>query len=121
MSPTVEFKNLLSNQHNENCFDVTCEEVLQNIENIQLIDVRTPKEFKGELGHINGASLQVLDQLEESLKTLNKEITTVFVCRSGGRSTKATLLAKEIGFKDCFNMQGGMLAWNERGYEISRG
>ncbi len=124
MSPTiettVEFKDVLANQHQQDCFDVTCQEVLEHKESIQVVDVRTNTEFKGELGHIDGAILNTLDDLPTKLKDLDKSKTTVFVCRSGGRSTQATLLAKEKGFTSCFNMQGGMLAWNELGLEITK-
>ena len=87
------------------------------------IDVRRPDEFTGELGHIDGAQLFTLEtDLDGALQTLPKDKTYIFVCRSGGRSGRATELAMASGFKSVFNMEGGMLAWNAADYPvISRG
>jgi hydroxyacylglutathione hydrolase len=55
----------------------------------------------------------VLDDLAETLNTLPKDKTIVFVCRSGGRSAKATHLATQNGYTHVYNLKGGMLLWNE--------
>lgn len=85
----------------------------------RLIDVRTPEEFTGELGHIKGAELQTLGpQLEEFLKTAKKEDPIIFICRSGMRSAKATNDAIALGFKNVLNLEGGMMYWNSKGYQV---
>ena len=78
-----------------------------------IIDVRRPDEFDGELGHIPGAKLMVLDTLPDRIDEIPADKTIVFVCRSGGRSGKATEFAMEHGLEHVLNMKGGMLAWNE--------
>ena len=79
-----------------------------------LIDVRTPEEYEGELGHIEGARLITLgEELTEWLKKQDKSSKIIFICRSGGRSGKATEEAIDMGVKDSVNMIGGMLLWNE--------
>lgn len=80
---------------------------------VALIDVRGMDEYKGDLGHIPGAKLIVLDTLPARLFELPKDRPIVFVCRSGGRSARASALAKQNGFDQVFNLQGGMLLWNE--------
>ena len=87
-----------------------------------LIDVRRPDEFNGDLGHIEGAQFFTLEtDLEGALQRLPKDKTYIFVCRSGGRSGRATEMAVAAGFKSVFNMEGGMLAWNAADYPVSRG
>ncbi len=99
---------------------VTPKDVL-NLNDVTLIDVRMPDEYIGELGHIEHALLTTLGpELEAFLKTANKELTIIFVCRSGARSGKATANALALGFKHVYNMEGGMLAWNSLALPISK-
>lgn len=90
-------------------------------DSIQLVDVRRPDEFVGELGHIKGSQLMTLEtELETGLAKLDKTKPVVFICRSGVRSTKATFIAQALGFKECYNMQGGMIRWGALDYPIER-
>lgn len=95
-------------------------EVLQHrIGQIKLIDVRGSDEFNSELGHIRSAQLVTLgDQLDSCLKNFDKENEIVFVCRSGRRSGEATKQALKLGFKKVWNLEGGMLRWNELQYPV---
>lgn len=84
-----------------------------------IIDVRTQDEYVGELGHIKGSKLVTLGpELEEYLGTISKNLKVVFVCRSGARSARATQYALSIGFREAYNLQGGMIAWNESGKSV---
>jgi len=96
---------------------VTAEEVkkkIENKENILLLDVRTPGEFNGPLGHLKGATLIPLQILEDSVSTLEKykDKEVIVYCRSGNRSQGATRIMMANGFK-AVNMLGGMKAWNK--------
>ncbi len=99
--------------------EITCEDLHRALsesktKGVRLIDVRRPDEFTGELGHIAGSSLVTLGpDLEQWLTRADRSEEIVFICRSGGRSGQATLMAKEKGFQFAVNMQGGMLRWNE--------
>ena len=85
----------------------------------QLIDVRTEEEFVGELSHIKQSKLVSLGlTLDAFLDSLDKSEKVIFVCRSGGRSGKATEKALKAGFRNILNMQGGMLLWNEMKLEV---
>jgi rhodanese-related sulfurtransferase len=80
---------------------------------IQIIDVRTPEEYTGELGHIENARLVTLGpELETFLSLNDKNKPLIFVCRSGTRSGKATIAAMEVGFSEVYNLDGGMMKWN---------
>ncbi len=84
-----------------------------------LIDVRGADEFVGELGHIEGAKLVTLGpELETFIKGMDKSKEVLFICRSGGRSANATMFAKSQGFDKVFNMNGGMILWNQLGLAV---
>lgn len=81
-----------------------------------VLDVREPQEYIGELGHIAGSTLVPLGQLAERADELAayKAGPTVVVCRSGVRSTTAAAILEGLGFQQVYNMQGGMIDWNDR-------
>jgi len=104
--------------------EITSEELFESRKahpEVKMIDVRRPDEFTGELGHIEGASLCTLEtDLQNSLSALSPNDTYVFVCRSGGRSARATAYAMSLGMKNVFNMAGGMIDWNEKKLPTSK-
>ena len=75
----------------------------------QLIDVRTQEEYK--LGHINGAILHPVDEIESFNKDKNK--TYYIHCKSGNRSAKASKYLAEQGY-DVVNLEGGYKAYEEK-------
>ena len=82
-----------------------------------IIDVREEEEYNAELGHIDNSQLitlgEELSNWIEKNKAALKDKEVVFVCRSGGRSGRATEEALSHGFTRAYNMKGGMLNWNE--------
>lgn len=95
-------------------------QVFEQKDSIRLIDVRTPEEFSGEAGHIEGAELMTLGpQLSEFLKSGNRKERIVFVCRSGKRSAKATEESLSLGYEATYSMTGGMLEWVAQGLPTS--
>ncbi len=100
-------------------FDVEPQEVFEKRQAVKIIDVRGADEYHGELGHIDGSQLMTLDVLPQQITDLDKSETYVFVCRSGGRSSRAAAFAKSLGFDSVYNMRGGMILWNEMGLEIA--
>ena len=84
------------------------------LKDVILIDVRMHEEYIGELGHIEGATLITLGpELDNYMKTATKEANIIFICRSGARSGRATAAALDLGFKNIYNMEGGMIEWNK--------
>ena len=83
-------------------------------DSIQLLDVRTPQEFK--TGYIKGAILADWiddDDFRAKAAGLDKEKPVYVYCRSGGRSGDAAQWLTENGFKNVFNLEGGMTAWKK--------
>ncbi|MGZ8265024.1 MAG: MBL fold metallo-hydrolase [Burkholderiales bacterium] len=87
-----------------------------------ILDVREPQEYTGELGHIPGSTLVPLRELAERIGELqaHKGKQVVVVCRSGVRSTTAAAILEGLGFEHVFNLQGGMVDWNDRRLPIER-
>jgi len=79
--------------------------------NFVIIDVRTPQEFAEE--RIEGAiNLDYYaDTFKDELNKLDKNKTYLVYCRSGGRSGGTLDLMKELGFKEVYNILGGIIAW----------
>lgn len=82
-------------------------------EKVIILDVRTPEEFNN--GHIPGSELVPLQVLEGMSTDLEKEKSYLIVCRSGNRSQQAAEILTGKGFKNVYNMTGGMNEWT---YEI---
>jgi len=87
-------------------------------EDIVILDVRTPEEFKEE--HIEEAiNINCYDNdFEERINMLDKNKKYLVYCGSGGRSKNTAFLMEELGFKDINNMVGGFAAWEENGKPI---
>jgi rhodanese-related sulfurtransferase len=90
---------------------------LRSNPDVVLIDVREDYEFAA--GHIPEATLIPLGQLGSRLNEIPKDKTVVAVCRSGNRSGQATQLLRQAGF-DAHNMDGGMISWEQAGFDIQR-
>jgi len=77
-----------------------------------ILDVRQPWEYEKE--HITGAKLIPLPQLSEKIGELDPEMATIVNCAVGGRSRVAAQLLSGQGFKEVYNLKGGILAWKGR-------
>jgi rhodanese-related sulfurtransferase len=84
-------------------------------EKVNLVDVREPYEFAE--GYIEGGILVPLGKVQtmqvEDLEDM-KEEEVVLYCRSGRRSMIAAMMLDQLGFKDTYNLEGGILAWQEK-------
>ncbi|GEM_PF-253048 len=75
-----------------------------------VLDVRTPAEYAQ--GHIPGARLIPLDELEDRLGELPPRSARVLVtCAAGGRSAAACETLARHGWVDLLNLAGGMHRW----------
>ena len=85
---------------------------------IVTLDVRTPGEFNE--GHIEGA--QLIDfqsgNFENEIAALDKSKTYAVYCRSGNRSGQAVKVMREAGFKNLYNLNGGVIDWANAGLPL---
>ena len=111
----VQFSSATANPELPSVTDIMPDDLMKRAGEVHIIDVRQPDEYTGELGHIAGSRLIVLDTLPENIESLPKDEPIVFVCLSGGRSARAAGFAQANGFSHVFNMKGGMRLWNQLG------
>jgi len=79
-------------------------------DDVMILDVRQPKEY--EEGHIAGAKLIPLPELDSRLDEIDPKKPTVVYCAVGGRSRVAAQLLAGKGVADVINLSGGFKAWN---------
>ena len=91
-------------------------EVWRNAPGAQLVDVRTRAEWD-YVGRIPGAvEIEILSYpgnrpnpafVSELEGKVDKSVPVIFICRSGGRSHNAALLAKQAGYAAAYNVLEG--------------
>jgi rhodanese-related sulfurtransferase len=91
---------------------------LVKLEDVQLIDVRTPAEFAE--GHIENAKNIDFYSAKFDLKidALDKSKPVILYCKSGGRSAKCVSKLNLKGFKVIYELQGGINHWGFEGRQI---
>jgi rhodanese-related sulfurtransferase len=79
-----------------------------------LVDVRTESEFR--TGHIKGSkNLNLMSsQFSHQIQKLSKEEPLFLYCRSGNRSSTAAKQCVKMGFKEIYNLKGGLIFWGEK-------
>ncbi len=86
---------------------------------VQLVDVRTAQEF--ESGFIAGA--KNIDYYSENFigqfSAMAKDQPLYIYCKSGGRSEDAAAKLREAGFKQVYELEGGIMAWNNAGLKLA--
>jgi thioredoxin 1 len=87
------------------------ESSLKATKNVQLIDVRTPEEYSS--GHLTDAqNVNYYDtDFRDQLNLLDKSKPSFIYCKSGSRSASAMEIMEEVGFKEIYNLKGGIMAW----------
>ena len=80
-----------------------------------VIDVRTPDEYKE--GHIKSAVNIDWDgdHFDAQVDKLDKATPVYVYCYAGGRSSAAAKSLRKKGFKEVYDLDGGMAAWREAG------
>ena len=85
---------------------------LSQTQNVQLLDVRTPEEFKAD--HLDNAINNNILATDFGAKTqsLNKSKPLFVYCKAGSRSAKAAEKLAALGFAIIYNLDGGLMKWN---------
>ena len=94
----------------------------EQLSSFRIIDVRRTEEFNDQLGHIQNAKLCTINDtsFKNKLSSLDKSLQYLFVCRSGGRSSRAARIAQSLGLSHIYNLDGGMLAWDKCHLPVER-
>jgi Rhodanese-related sulfurtransferase len=86
-------------------------EMMQKEKDVIILDVRTPQEYQE--GHISNAiniPVQILGQQLDKLNNFKDKKILVY-CRSGNRSAIASQILDRAGFKNVYNLKGGLFEW----------
>jgi sulfur dioxygenase len=102
-------------------WEVPPEWVEEHLNDVRVLDVREPDEFKGPLGRIPGASPVPLGQLADVCADFAGDKPIVVVCRAGGRSAQASLILRKAGIDKVANLSGGMLRWRAQHHRVEGG
>jgi glyoxylase-like metal-dependent hydrolase (beta-lactamase superfamily II)/rhodanese-related sulfurtransferase len=96
--------------------------MLDSSEPLLLLDVREEKELTAELGHLEGIAHVPISSLTSQLNELEKfkDRKIITVCRSGARAYTAAQILTQAGFPNVQVLDGGMILWNQAGYQVSR-
>ena len=89
--------------------NMTVEELkakLDSNENIKLIDCREQGEW--DEGHIEQAEFMPLSNFAEEMDKLSDS--------DKEKTLQACMMLQGEGFENLFNLEGGILAWNDRNY-----
>ena len=88
--------------------------------NLVVIDVRTPQEYE-QVRLQNSILINYRDpNFKMEISKLDKNKTYIVHCRSGKRSGKACEIMQEMGFKEVYNVAGGILQWQEADLPVVR-
>lgn len=85
-----------------------------------ILDVRTPEEFAE--GHLDGAMMIdfYAEDFAEQLGALDPSVPYLLYCRSGNRSGQAAAIMADLGFADVADVDGGIIAWTDRGLPVTK-
>lgn len=96
--------------------------VRSRLEDIEVIDVRTPGEF--EAVHLPSSRNRPLgqfdDHLDEVRALLDDGRDVVLICRTGARAHRAQAMIAAAGIGDVPVVEGGVAAWTADGGEVVR-
>lgn len=91
---------------------------ISQIEDVQLVDVRTPEEYVE--GYIEGfQNINFFsDTFSQDIEELDKTKPVILYCRSGKRSANSAKILKEKGFVKIYDLGGGFTKWVSEGLEV---
>ncbi|MCJ7601762.1 MAG: rhodanese-like domain-containing protein [Desulfobulbaceae bacterium] len=91
-------------------------ELIEKQPDIVILDIRTPQELRE--GAIEGSTLVPFWAIMQNKLKLPKETPIILVCAVGGRSFAAGQMLVKYGYKEVYNVSGGLVAWKEAGLSV---
>lgn len=90
---------------------------------VEVIDVRTPEEFREvRAAIVRPVPMDTIDlqQLMQA-RQLPADQPMYFICHLGGRSGRTCMALVAAGYANVVNVEGGMEAWEAAGLPVERG
>ena len=95
-------------------------EQIENGKDIQILDVRTDREWTTGVVE-NSLLINIYDpEFQQKLEQLDKVKPVILICRSGQRSNQAMRTMAQMGFKELYNVRGGINSWSRAGFELKK-
>ncbi|MFC5048210.1 rhodanese-like domain-containing protein [Aquimarina hainanensis] len=110
----------LLDQHTKNSIPfISVEEVAQKTDHFILLDAREEKEF--EISHLKNAihvgyDHFIIDTITK--KKFSKDSPIVVYCSLGIRSERIAEKLKKQGYKNIFNLYGGIFEWKNKNFPV---
>ena len=97
--------------------NLECKDWIKNISSYKksiILDVRTVEEYE-EISIPNAILANILEPKEfmDVVEKLEKKSKIFVYCRSGVRSQNACKILDQLGFKETYNLNGGILEWKK--------
>ena len=89
------------------------QDLLNQKEDINILDIRTPKEF--ESGHIeNAININYYDKdFAEQVQSIDKSKPLVIYCHSGYRTHRAIKIFEQSSFDTVYDLTEGYVGWQK--------
>jgi sulfur-carrier protein adenylyltransferase/sulfurtransferase len=101
-------------------YDLNVEQAMELLSRgAKIIDVREAREYGRE--HIPNSALIPLGELPERVGEIESADPILVVCQIGERSGRAVNMLREAGFKETYNLAGGMIAWVNHRQPVEKG
>jgi rhodanese-related sulfurtransferase len=84
-----------------------------------MIDVREHSEFRGKKIH-DAINVPSSSNLEYASDTISKNLSLFFYCTTDYRSRSVAEYFYDRGFRDLYNLEGGIVAWKKDGFPLTR-
>jgi hydroxyacylglutathione hydrolase len=97
---------------------ISVEELKEDISEFKIIDVRSYTEF--DISQIPGAINIHTGYLENKLDNISVDDKLVVYCTSGDRSAIAASYLLQLGYRNIYNLSGGINAWIQAGCQTER-
>jgi rhodanese-related sulfurtransferase len=98
-------------------FDITPRTLKSWLDDKDFLLVNVAVSYVGEIESTD--QFIPLDQIEERLDAFpQRDAKIVVYCRSGSTSAKAASKLVRLGYSNVWNLEGGMIAWQEAGYPL---
>ncbi|REG83377.1 rhodanese-like domain-containing protein [Algoriphagus antarcticus] len=116
---SLAYKTLLFTLYDSD-FPVLEPAQLTDLTKYQILDTREKEEF--EVSHLKGANWVGYDTFSlNNVASLDKDKPVLVYCTVGARSQDIGKRLKDVGFKEVYNMYGGLIEWVNEGKPIFHG
>jgi rhodanese-related sulfurtransferase len=115
-SQSIAYKTLLSTLYDKE-FPILKPEEIKDLSNYQVLDTREKDEY--DVSHLQNSLWVGYDTFDfKKTEDLDKEKPVLVYCTVGARSQDIGKKLKEAGFKNVYNLYGGIIQWSNDGLPL---